>query len=144
MVALPSIDGSERVGVALQMLDDLTAVLLPDRHDKAGEDLRCGRPTWAWALAAQRCSQWQYHALAREARVDIDQPRDGAEAARDEVGEDHLAQWTEADEEHAPVLHVGMVVTRVRACSCVSCSGEESQTLFGLAVRTFVAHGRVS
>jgi geranylgeranyl pyrophosphate synthase len=58
----------ERVGVGLQMLDDLTAVLVADRHDKAGEDLRCGRPTWAWALAAQRCSQWQYHALAREAR----------------------------------------------------------------------------
>jgi geranylgeranyl pyrophosphate synthase len=59
----------EQVGVGLQMLDDLTAVLVADRHDKAGEDLRCGRPTWAWALAAQRCSQWQYHALAREARA---------------------------------------------------------------------------
>jgi geranylgeranyl diphosphate synthase type I len=59
----------EQVGVGLQMLDDLTAVLVADRHDKAGEDLRCGRPTWAWALAAQRCSEWQYHALAREARA---------------------------------------------------------------------------
>lgn len=62
----------ERVGVGLQMLDDLTAVLVADRHDKAGEDLRCGRPTWAWALAAQRCSQWQYHALAREARSAVE------------------------------------------------------------------------
>lgn len=62
----------EQVGVGLQMLDDLTAVLVADRHDKAGEDLRCGRPTWVWALAAQRCSQWQYHALAREARAAVE------------------------------------------------------------------------
>ena len=62
----------ERVGVGLQMLDDLTTVLVAGRRDKAGEDLCCGRPTWAWALAAQRCSQWQYHALAREARAAVE------------------------------------------------------------------------
>ncbi|MGK2942304.1 MAG: polyprenyl synthetase family protein [Immundisolibacter sp.] len=59
----------EQVGVALQMLDDLTAVLLPARHDKAGEDLRCGRPTWAWALAARECSSDQYHALTASAQT---------------------------------------------------------------------------
>lgn len=58
----------EQVGVALQMLDDLTAVLLPARHDKAGEDLAAGRPTYAWALAAQRCSAFSYRALQQQAR----------------------------------------------------------------------------
>jgi len=58
----------EQVGVALQMLDDLTAVLLPARHDKAGEDLRCGRPTWAWALAARACSPDHYRDLTARAQ----------------------------------------------------------------------------
>ncbi len=59
----------EQVGVALQMLDDLTAVLLPARHDKAGEDLCCGRPTWAWALAARTCSPKHYMALTARAQT---------------------------------------------------------------------------
>jgi geranylgeranyl pyrophosphate synthase len=59
----------EQVGVALQMLDDLTAVLLPARHDKAGEDLAAGRPTFAWVLAAQRCSAFAYRALQQQARA---------------------------------------------------------------------------
>lgn len=59
----------EQVGVALQMLDDLTAVLLPARHDKAGEDLRCGRPTWAWALAARECAPDHYQALTAHAQT---------------------------------------------------------------------------
>ena len=59
----------EQVGVALQMLDDLTAVQLPARHDKAGEDLSAGRPTYAWALAAQRCSEFSYRALQQQARA---------------------------------------------------------------------------
>ncbi len=58
----------EQVGVALQMLDDLTAVL-PSRHDKAGEDLRFGRPTWVWALAAQRCNEGEYLMLTQQARA---------------------------------------------------------------------------
>lgn len=59
----------EQVGVALQMLDDLTAVLLPARRDKAGEDLCCGRPTWAWALAARECSSGQCRALTASAQA---------------------------------------------------------------------------
>ena len=59
----------EQVGVALQMLDDLTAVLLPARHDKAGEDLAAGRPTFAWVLAAQQCSAFAYRALQQQARA---------------------------------------------------------------------------
>jgi geranylgeranyl pyrophosphate synthase len=59
----------EQVGVALQMLDDLTAVLSPARHDKAGEDLCTGRPTFAWVLAAQRCSEFTYRALQQQGRA---------------------------------------------------------------------------
>lgn len=59
----------EQVGVALQMLDDLTAVLLPARHDKAAEDLGAGRPTFAWVLAAQRCSEFGFRALQQQARA---------------------------------------------------------------------------
>jgi geranylgeranyl diphosphate synthase type I len=59
----------EQVGVALQILDDLTAVLLPARHDKAGEDLRCGRPTWAWALAARACSPDHYRTLTARSQM---------------------------------------------------------------------------
>lgn len=59
----------EQVGVALQMLDDLTAVLLPARHDKAGEDIGAGRPTFAWVLAAQRASEFSYRALQQQARA---------------------------------------------------------------------------
>jgi geranylgeranyl pyrophosphate synthase len=61
----------ERVGIALQMLDDLTALLVPARQAKAGEDLRSGRSTWAWALAAQGCTGERYRALARYARVAV-------------------------------------------------------------------------
>ena len=37
------------VGVALQMLDDLSSVVNERRRHKGHEDLRLGRPTWPWA-----------------------------------------------------------------------------------------------
>lgn len=41
------------LGIGLQMLDDLSG-LLSERHaHKGAEDLRHGRPTWAWAWAAE-------------------------------------------------------------------------------------------
>jgi hypothetical protein len=51
------------------MLDDLTAVLLPARHDKAREDLGAGRPTFAWVIAAQRCSEFDFQELQQQARA---------------------------------------------------------------------------
>jgi geranylgeranyl pyrophosphate synthase len=45
-----------RLGLGLQMLDDfgnLTAPASDSEGSKALEDLRGGRPTWPWALAAQ-------------------------------------------------------------------------------------------
>jgi len=58
----------EQVGVALQMLDDITAVL-PARHHKASEDLRLGRPTWVWSLAARHCDEREYRTLTQRARA---------------------------------------------------------------------------
>lgn len=42
----------ERVGIALQMLDDLGSIV--SRRDKAHEDLAHGRPTWPWAWLAEQ------------------------------------------------------------------------------------------
>ena len=41
------------LGNGLQMLDDLGSILSAKRHDKGLEDLRGGRPTWAWAWLAE-------------------------------------------------------------------------------------------
>ncbi len=43
----------ERMGCALQMLDDLGSLTSSARRDKAHEDLRGGRPTWPWAWLAE-------------------------------------------------------------------------------------------
>lgn len=40
------------LGVALQMLDDLSTVTNSDRHEKAAEDFLNRRVTWLWAWAA--------------------------------------------------------------------------------------------
>lgn len=44
---------AERMGLALQMLDDLGSLTSPPRRDKGREDLRAARPTWPWAWLAQ-------------------------------------------------------------------------------------------
>jgi geranylgeranyl pyrophosphate synthase len=47
-----SVFGSE-VGIALQMLDDLSGFLSPARLEKGIEDLTEQRATWAWACASE-------------------------------------------------------------------------------------------
>src|SRR5690606_31849625 len=42
-----------QLGVALQMLDDLSGLLNDRRRDKGEEDLRLGRATWPWAWLAE-------------------------------------------------------------------------------------------
>jgi geranylgeranyl pyrophosphate synthase len=56
------------LGVALQMLDDLGAVAVDARADKAREDLRAARPTWPWAWLAERIDQVSFAKLQLEAR----------------------------------------------------------------------------
>jgi geranylgeranyl pyrophosphate synthase len=59
-----------RLGVALQMLDDLGNLAEGDDHDdKRHEDLRLGRPTWPWAWAAEQLDDRAFADLQREARV---------------------------------------------------------------------------
>ena len=49
------------LGVGLQLLDDTGAVASEARREKGEEDVRNGRATWAWALAAARVqpSAWR-------------------------------------------------------------------------------------
>ena len=48
------------LGVALQMLDDLTGVCVERRRVKGKEDLVQGRPTWVWAWLAERSDRLSY------------------------------------------------------------------------------------
>jgi geranylgeranyl pyrophosphate synthase len=48
------------LGVALQMLDDLTGICVVRRRDQGKEDLVLGRPTWVWAWLAARCDHLSY------------------------------------------------------------------------------------
>jgi geranylgeranyl pyrophosphate synthase len=59
--------GSE-LGVALQMLDDLSGVLNPERRHKAAEDLRLQRPTWNWAWLARDLEREEFVELQTRAR----------------------------------------------------------------------------
>jgi geranylgeranyl pyrophosphate synthase len=56
------------LGRALQMLDDLGGLASVDRRAKGYEDLRHGRPTWAWAWAAERAGEKDYDELRAMAR----------------------------------------------------------------------------
>lgn len=61
----------ESLGVALQVLDDTGAIRSDERRDKGEEDLRNGRATWAWALAADSASPPAFRSLQQlSARVE--------------------------------------------------------------------------
>ena len=61
----------QQLGTALQTLDDLSGILNAQRTHKGEEDLRGGRPTWVWVLAAQNCSQSEFSKLlAMSAKVE--------------------------------------------------------------------------
>jgi geranylgeranyl pyrophosphate synthase len=56
------------LGLALQMLDDLSGVLDARRREKAREDLRLARPTWIWAWLARDLAEGEFGALQAHAR----------------------------------------------------------------------------
>jgi geranylgeranyl pyrophosphate synthase len=58
----------EQAGVALQMLDDLGCLFGEARKDKALEDLRGRRVTWAWAWASECLDALSYKQLVRLVR----------------------------------------------------------------------------
>ncbi len=63
----------ERLGIALQMFDDLRNLERPDPADPANlkrlEDLYGRRPSWIWAFAAKSCAPKDYDDFVRAVRV---------------------------------------------------------------------------
>lgn len=61
-----------RLGIGLQMLDDFGNLNAPHAEDASGkslEDLRNGRPTWPWALAAEELDEPEFGRLQASARA---------------------------------------------------------------------------
>ncbi|MCC6215648.1 MAG: polyprenyl synthetase family protein [Polyangiaceae bacterium] len=78
------------LGVGLQMLDDLGGLVSERLCHKGHEDLVLGRPTWAWAWAAERADSLRYRALlaaARKVQAGALHPEALAEQLRAEIAE---------------------------------------------------------
>lgn len=74
-----------RVGVALQMLDDVGGLVSEKRCHKGHEDLLLGRPTWPWAWLAPELPRERYQellALSREVQQRSEHPERLARALR--------------------------------------------------------------
>ncbi len=56
----------ERIGVGLQMLDDLGSFVSPQREHKALEDLAGQRVGWVWAWASEVIDEVSFKQLARQ------------------------------------------------------------------------------
>jgi len=56
-------DVGRDVGVALQMLDDLSGIAVARRAHKGREDLLAARPSWVWAWLAQSVDRVTYRRL---------------------------------------------------------------------------------
>jgi geranylgeranyl pyrophosphate synthase len=65
------------LGVGLQMLDDLGNLVGVQDPTKRHEDLRLGRPTWAWAWLAEQLEADEFAQLQSQARRVL---REGADA----------------------------------------------------------------
>lgn len=55
----------QRVGIALQMLDDLGSIVCEARAHKGDEDLSGQRPSWAWAWASETLDELAYKQLLK-------------------------------------------------------------------------------
>jgi len=80
----------ERLGVALQMHDDLGSIVSEARCHKGHEDLLGARPTWPWAWAARDLEPVRYEKLrqlGREVARRDTHPEYLAEALRDHVAQ---------------------------------------------------------
>jgi len=78
------------IGIALQMLDDLTGLTLERRCHKGHEDLLEARPSWAWAWLAERADDVSYLRVRslEEAVLRRDlHPEVVAEQLREQVGD---------------------------------------------------------
>ncbi|MDB4988568.1 MAG: Polyprenyl synthetase, partial [Myxococcaceae bacterium] len=65
----------QRVGVALQMLDDLGSFVAAKRHHKAHEDLQGQRASWVWSWASEALDEHTFKQLlkqlSRESELDL-------------------------------------------------------------------------
>ena len=65
----------QKVGVALQMLDDLGSFVAPKRHHKAREDLSGQRASWVWSWASETLDEHTFKQLvkqlSREAELEL-------------------------------------------------------------------------
>ncbi len=89
------VDFGRKLGVGLQMLDDLGGLLSESRCHKGHEDLLGGRPTWPWAWAAETCDRRAYarlRELGREVIARDTHPEQLAEAFRQALGADARAR----------------------------------------------------
>lgn len=64
----------QRLGVGLQMLDDLGSLESAHRRHKGLEDVCLGRPTWPWAWLAERMERMRYARLRAKAREAEQEP----------------------------------------------------------------------
>jgi geranylgeranyl pyrophosphate synthase len=76
------------LGVGLQMLDDLGNLIGVQDPTKRHEDIRLGRPTWAWAWLADRLDPARFEALRRASR-EVAASGEGADALAQKMRE-HL------------------------------------------------------
>jgi geranylgeranyl pyrophosphate synthase len=88
----------ERMGVGLQMLDDLGSFVAPGRADKGNEDLRGQRVGWAWAWASEVLDELPFKHLARQTarNEDLDEVRTRLALAIEELGRARISETLRA------------------------------------------------
>jgi len=74
------------VGIVLQMLDDLSGVVVDARRKKSVEDFEKGRATWIWAWLSRELDAGSYWPLLNELRRDRPHVESCLERARMSLG----------------------------------------------------------
>lgn len=69
------VEFGDNVGLALQMLDDLSSFITPGRDHKGIEDLRNQRVSWVWAWASERLDRSSFQKLIGELQQEDALPR---------------------------------------------------------------------
>ncbi|HEY8943651.1 MAG TPA: polyprenyl synthetase family protein, partial [Polyangiaceae bacterium] len=86
------------LGVALQMLDDVSGIYNAARFHKGHEDLIQGRPTWPWAWLAEHVDELGYtriQHIARDVEAGVVRPETLAEHLRERLGDEPLTRARE-------------------------------------------------